>query len=148
MLCIRSNVSFPTERHAGDQIDEIYLACLTHLISLLFMAPWLQEVSTRFLEALSQGTPRCMLLLNRPSCIQILCENGYPYICVSVIPCPDRAETQPASDKIESVLSSFVENAIALHSSLFSLPDNHYGDLSTIRRFGASTLCKRANLLL
>lgn len=63
------------------------------------------------------------------------------------MPCPERVETQPASDTIESVLSSFIENAIALNSTLFNLPDHHYGGLSTIRRFGASTLSEPSPLM-
>lgn len=54
-----------------DQTDEVYLAFLTRLLS---MALWLQEVSSCFLEAISQGfgaIPCCMLLLNRPSRIRM-----------------------------------------------------------------------------
>lgn len=58
------------------------------------------------------------------------------YSCDSAMPCPDRVETQLASDKIESVLTSFVENAIALHSTLFDLPGHHYGGLSPSEGLG------------
>lgn len=45
-----------------------------------------------------------------------------PYIgvcLVSVVPCVDRAETQPASDTIGLVLPSFAKDGISLHSALF-----------------------------
>lgn len=92
-----------------------------------------------------------MILLNRPSRISILLVTTFipkgVFVLISVAPCVDEVETQPASDTTEFVLPSFVKNAIALRSTIFNLPDHHHGCLPTIQRTGATTLCKRANIL-
>lgn len=78
------------------------------------------------------------------------CDNVHAQrrVCfVSVMRCAVEVKTQPASDTTEFVLSSFVKHAIALHPTIFNLPDHHHGCLPTILRVGATTLCKRANLL-